>query len=247
MLAGYRFQPGWLPSLATVVLVAVFAGLGAWQLDRAAQKRDIQQRFEVRSRLPPVDLNDAQPDPETWDFRRSTGRGVYETAYQIFLDNKVYQGVAGYHVLTPLRLTGSQQRILVNRGWVSWGADRRQLPRIPAASGEVVVVGRLRTPQTGYFTLESEAPSTLVSVWQGLDLARYAVLAGIPVLPVVLELAPEARDPANLVRSWPVYRDAWIARHHGYAVQWFALAVALVVIYLAVNIRRPGAGGRRGA
>lgn len=245
MLSGYRFQPRWVPSLVTAALLTAFVGLGLWQLDRAAQKREIQERFEQQTRMPPVELDGGRLDPQAWDFRRVSVRGEYESGYQILLDNKIYRGQAGYHVLTPLRISGSQQRILVNRGWVSWGADRRRLPEAPAASGEVVLSGRLRMPQTGYFTLEKQLPTALGSVWQGLDLAHYAEVAGIPVLPVILELAPAAEDPAGLVRSWPEYRDSWIARHHGYALQWFSLAAALVVIYLAVNIRRPGAGDRR--
>ncbi|MDH3637449.1 MAG: SURF1 family protein [Gammaproteobacteria bacterium] len=245
MLTGYRFQPRLAPSVLTGVLLGAFVALGFWQLDRAGEKREIQARFEARARMPPVELSGARLEPEAWDFREVTVRGEYENEYQVFLDNKVYRAQAGYHVLTPLRITGSQMRILVNRGWVAWGTDRRQLPEVPVVSGEVSLGGRLRKPQTGSFTLEKQAPTAFVPVWQELELGRYAEVAGIPVLPMVLQLAPEAADRAGLVRSWPQYRDTWIERHHGYALQWFALAVALVVIYFAVNIRRPGGEQRK--
>ncbi len=226
------------------LLAVVLVLLGFWQLDRADQKREIQLRVEERSQMAPVSLTGTPLEPEQWDFRRAVVTGEYEGRGQVFLDNRVFRGRAGYHVLTPLKIDGSEMRVLINRGWVAWGPDRGQLPEAPAAAGKVHLTGRLRRPQTGFFTLQKQAPDEPAGVWQTLDLERYRTLLGTPVLLLVLELDPNAADAAGLVRRWPEYRDDWIARHEGYAFQWFSLAVALVAIYLIVTLRRRSAGRR---
>jgi surfeit locus 1 family protein len=238
-MAKYRFKPKGVPTLAVLLLLPLLISLGFWQLNRAHEKLTIQRAFLERGSAEPVALGNELLDPTQHHFRRAEAHGVFEPQFQILLDNRVHRGRAGYHVLTPLRVDGSNTRILVDRGWISWGDDRQRLPEIDTPTTRLRVTGRLIRPHDTYFTLQDDSALTGVgTVWQNLDLDRYRKLVGVPMQPLVLNL--DAGDPqvGGFVREWPTYHDAWIDRHRGYAFQWFSLAAALVIIYIVVNIRR---------
>ena len=124
-----------------VAFGALFASLGTWQLRRAEDSRATLARFaagedEAALTTPPRTLEAAR-------FRRLEVHGELVAAPQFLLDNRLHEGVAGYHVLTALRVPGSRERLLVNRGWVSSGGDRSVLPDVAVAGGTRRVVGRL--------------------------------------------------------------------------------------------------------
>lgn len=228
----------WTRLAATVVLLALIT-LGFWQLERAAEKQRLQDLYNARAELSPKGPEHLTQRPESLDHFRISVTGQYDQRYQILLDNKVHQGQAGYHVLTPLLLEHGVSAVLVNRGWVPWGPSREKLPEALAPAGEVVVAGRLRVPSAVGFTLGSSASSTngWQVLWQSLDLKRYQGLAPFEVYPVIIRLNPDS-EAGGFVRDWPDYSDSWVARHRGYAFQWFALALALVIVLVALNLRR---------
>lgn len=242
MLTGYRFRPGWLTTLVFAVLLPILIGLGFWQLERAAVKTEIRDTYTARGRMDPVDVNRQALDPGGMDYRRATARGRYRGDLTIYLDNKVLDGVPGYEVLTPLDIAADsdgERFILVNRGWVPWGESRRTLPEIDTPPGALELSGRLRAPARDYFTLADETDTgEFQPLWQNLDLERYERVAGLPVSPLVLELDPGEQGAGGFVRRWRDYDDAWIDRHKAYAVQWFALALTLVVLYVALNMTK---------
>lgn len=239
MLTAYRFRPGVATTVAVVLLLPLLVGLGFWQLDRADEKTAIRDRYRERSEMPPVDVAGTSLSAEVMDFRRATVSGRYQPDWTIFLDNKVLDGTPGYEVLTPLAIDGSRRFILVNRGWVPWGETRRALPAIETPGGAVELAGRLREPPQDYFTLEDEAAiSEFRPRWQNLDLDRYERVTGLSLGPLVLQLDPASKEGGGFVRRWPEYQDDWIDRHKAYAVQWFALALTLAVLYVVLNLKR---------
>jgi len=228
------------PSLALTVLVAVllpiFLFLGWWQLQRAAEKSQLQAHYDALARDEPVWIGRIPESAEALRFHRVRVRGVYEPRFQILLDNRVHQGQAGYHVVTPLKIEGSDMRVLVNRGWVPIGASRATPPRIDTPSGTVDVLG--------VATLPSELPLKLVAppgagtwqlVWPYLDLDRYRAATGLRVQPVVVLLDPQS-GAGGFDRHW-ARLDAGIAVHQGYAFQWFAMALALLAVYVYLGVR----------
>lgn len=242
MLTGYRFRPGWITTLVFAMLLPVLIGLGMWQLDRAAEKAALRDRYMERGRMAAVDVTRQVLDAARMDFRRAEARGRYRGDLTIYLDNKVLDGVPGYEIVTPLETpapAGAGRRlILVNRGWVPWGESRQSLPEIDTPPGVIEVSGRLRAPAQDYFTLADESDTGFQPLWQNLDLERYERVAGVPVSPLVLELGPESQGAGGFVRRWRGYDDTWIDRHKAYAVQWFALALTLVVLYVVLNMVR---------
>ena len=238
----YHFRASLWPTLATLVLLPCLTWLGFWQLDKAQQKRTLQAEYDAR-------IDDASPvtfGGEPWSaqamrFRRVQLTGYYDTAHQVLLDNRVHQGVAGYHVITPLHLRGSNQRVLVNRGWIAMGVDRQHPPRIDTPADAQEIHGIAVVPSEKYFTLADPGPVSgpWQTVWQNMDMERYRHAVPFPVQPVVVLL--DSTSPAGgFVRVW-ARLDAGIATHEAYAFQWFSLAVAVLGVYILVNFRRdPG-------
>lgn len=238
-LGRYEFRPGLWPSLIVTALLVLLIGLGFWQLDRAEQKRALLQGFKDRPAEAAIRLHAGlEPRPE-WRYRQTYARGTYDAAHQFLLDNRVHQGRAGYYILTPLRLANSDSMVLVNRGWVPQGRTRADLPELPVKSqGTVTVEGVIDFPAKNAFTLgEGEDRA---SGWpKVLQRVRYDLQASqlnSELLPLVVLLNPD--QPDGFVREWTPIRTFGPARHIGYAVQWFALAVALVILFFW-SVKRP--------
>lgn len=234
----FQWQAGLWPTLATAVLIPLLVGLGFWQLDRAGQKQALQSEYDRGQERAPTRLLPVLESAESLRFHKVIARGRYEPEYQILIDNRVHQGQAGYHVLTPLRIEDGEVRVLVNRGWIALGAGRAQLPRIDTPNTVVEVEGIATVPHSGGFHLGSARPpgAGWQPLWQYLDISEYAQQLPFPLQPVVILLDP-ASTAGGFVRQW-ARLDTGIATHHGYAFTWFSLAVALAAIYILVNTRK---------
>jgi surfeit locus 1 family protein len=234
----YQFRPQLLPTLAAVLLIAVMIKLGFWQYGKAEQKRALQETLDARLTEAPVGLPARVEDAEAWRYRRVQGRGVYDARYQILLDNQVDGGRAGYHVITPFRAAGSETLVLVDRGWIPTG-DRSRLPEVETPQGEVEMQGSVWVPSTKYYELAAPTASTAwQTLWQNMDMTRYARSVPHPVLPFVVRLDPAAAH--GFVRNWPRPAER-IETHIGYAWQWWGFSATLALIWLFVNFRRRSA------
>ncbi len=235
---------GMLLLVVAASLLVLLIKLGFWQLDRAAEKAAIAADFEARATEPPVALEGRIVEPERYEYYRARVSGLYEPEYQVLIDNAVLDGRPGYRVITPLKIAGTPMRVLVDRGWIPWPADRSLTPEAPAPAGEVHVEGMLKHPAEDYYTLEKAPPQRGQRVWQNLDMAHYRALHGFPLQPLIVVMSPTVDDAGGFERRRPDFSDDWIARHRGYAATWFGLAIVLVV-GVGVLIRRRGHGDDR--
>ncbi len=228
----------WIPLLAAVVAIAVFVSAGNWQGRRMEEKERLRAQYEAAVREAPVPLPSpgAGADWVPWRYRPVRLEGEYDTAREIYIDNRVHAGRAGYHVVTPLRL-GDGRVVLVNRGWVPQGPTRAELPRASAPAGRVVVDGRINLPSAGYLEFDRQPPAG--RLWQNLDPVRFAAATGIAVPPIVVEEMARAGDAGALVRAWPA-PDFGVDKHRGYRMQWYALAAltAALCIFFLLRCRR---------
>jgi surfeit locus 1 family protein len=239
-----RRRPAWLPTLATVLLLPLLVGLGLWQLDRAAQKRALQADFAAADE--PLTLQtaaDVRGLDDLRRFRTVSVRGRYLAAPQLLQDSMVHEGAAGYHVLTPLA-TEAGPVVMVNRGWVAQDYGGA-LPDVAVAEGARLVTGRVASlPRPAIAvgeTATGEGWPRIVHFPQPADLPALLAgeLSGRELVEPVLLLDPDAPD--GYVRAWQP-TGTGPERHLAYALQWFAFAATLVVIWLVMFIRR-----RRGA
>jgi surfeit locus 1 family protein len=236
-LGPYRFRPSRWPTLVVLLLLPVLISLGLWQLDRAEQKRAWLAATEAGRQREPLDLNAVQPAYDAVAHRRTVVRGRYDSSRQVLLDNQVRDRQTGYLVLTPLRLAGTDLAVLVDRGWIPSPADRSQLPNVGLAAAAVTLRGVVdRGPSVGIKMGEAAAGSGWPLRMQYLDYDRLRRELPYPLLPYLIRLDPG--EPHGYRRDWQPVDEMGPATHIGYAVQWFGLALALVVIYLVVNIER---------
>ncbi len=117
----FRFR--WGPALLLALPISLFVALGIWQLDRAEQKREQARVLSERVGMPPFELVGPVADPDALRFRTLLARGTFESDGQILIENRRQANRTGFHVITPLRIEGTDLRVLVNRGWIPAAAD----------------------------------------------------------------------------------------------------------------------------
>jgi hypothetical protein len=139
--------PGWLPTLAAVIGLAVTLSAAYWQFGRAAYKEQLQHEFRLRQEAPPVVVETANALPDTEiALRKVTVTGRYLAEHTIYLDNRLRDGIAGYEVVTPLSTGTAAAVVLVNRGWIRAAAERNVLPQVDTPAGPVTVTGTAVVP-----------------------------------------------------------------------------------------------------
>jgi len=221
---------------AAAVTVAATASLGLWQLDRAAQKTALQTAIAERRNLPPwgpADLTGAT-DPREGIHRPVRLSGRWVAGATVFLENRQMEGRVGFFVLTPMRIDGSDRAVLVQRGWVPRDfQDRLRVPAVPTPETPVTIEGRLATPPGQLYAFGEPSTGT---IRQNVDLAAFALETGLPLLPVSVLQTGDTGE--NLLRQWP-QPAVDVARHHGYAFQWFALCALVAGLYLWFQIIQP--------
>jgi surfeit locus 1 family protein len=229
--------------LGVAVAVAAFSRLGVWQLDRAAQKTHLAQSVHERAQMPPLAADRLAQEPRAVEaqlHRRVALSGRWLAQHTVALDNRPLHGRAGFIIVTPLLLPAGDA-VLVQRGWAPRDAqDRARLPTFDTPAGEVRVEGRIAPWPSHRLEL---APAEAGPIRQNLDAAQVAHEAGVALRPLSLLQfdGPDARDA--LVREWPVpSHDVW--KHHGYALQWFALGALSAGLAVWYRLIRPRLGQR---
>lgn len=144
-------------TLATILVISATVSLGRWQLSRAAQKEALQAGIDAQKLLPPIEqdaflaLGDAKRAPSEGPglndlmYRPVKLRGLWLAPQTVYLDNRQMNGLQGFYVLTPFAIEGSEQTVMVQRGWVQRNFnDRTQLAPIETPAGLVEVTGLVR-------------------------------------------------------------------------------------------------------
>jgi len=227
-----RFRPRLVPGIAAAGFIALTLALGHWQTRRAEEKIELGLRLDAAEREPVLSVPVVLADASAFDHRRVSARGTFVARATLFLDNKVLNGIAGYHVLTPLRLEGSQFHVLVNRGWIAAG-ERSVLPEISTPAGAQSIEGIALTPSRRFLELAPEASSG--SRLQNLILEREEKRLGLKLQPFVIEQTSGA--PNGLSRQW-ARPDTGVDRHRVYALQWYSFAALAALLYVVLGFKR---------
>jgi surfeit locus 1 family protein len=235
----YTIKFAKLPILIFLCLLVLLLSLGSWQMNRAEQKREFlqqQQRAEVSGSL---QLSTAMKDSDIARYQKLTVAGHYDKTQQFLIDNQINEGKAGYFVLTPFMLQDQQKAILVNRGWIAANPNRTQLPdvTIPVA-GITTITGRANHfPSVGIKMAGAEIPTdSTPSVVQVVDSLVLAKKLGYPLFTVQLEL--DATQPHGFKRDWHITTLMPPEQHIAYALQWFALAATLTILFIVFSVKK---------
>jgi surfeit locus 1 family protein len=225
----------------TATAIVGFLLLGRWQWHRAEEKRVLQAAFAAGMATPATALG-----PRSLAglprYAHVEVHGSYDSAHQFLLDNISRDGRAGYEVLTPLLLDDGRTA-LVNRGWLPQpDGDRRRLPEIAqldAGANAPSVLTRVdELPVSGLAS--GRAPPAMGGAWPKLtsfpSAADLAAALGRPVEPRQLLL--DATEALGYRRDWqPASAGFGPERHMAYAIQWWSLALLVLVIYVYMQVR----------
>ena len=232
-MARYRFRTSLWPTLAAIAGVVATVALGNWQLGRGHEKAALAQRIDTASHDAPIGLTGAEVRADDVVWRRVEASGRFEPKYAVLIDNRIVRGAVGYYVVMPLKIEGSERYVLVNRGWVAGTGSRGTLPQIATPAQTVGITGLATAPSKRYLELSTKTVEG--NVWQNLTLERYRATVPIALQPVVIQQESKLDD--GLVREWSA-PDLGIDKHYAYAFQWFVMAAAIVIIYIACNVRK---------
>jgi surfeit locus 1 family protein len=227
------FKPSIKLTLLLLALALVFARMGQWQLERKSEKQLLFQQFD---QAPVLSIEDALARDTL--FARVEVPGRYDPVRHILLDNKVLDGRAGVHVLTPFVMNDSRE-ILVNRGWLPIPPDRRSLPEVVTDGGLQTISGVLVKPSEGGPRV-GDADVLVLNNWPQLvtylDIGAVGSALQVPLVPWLLQLDPDEVSGFQ-GRQWkPAVMGPEV--HGAYAVQWFGLSLASFIIWIVLGVRR---------
>jgi surfeit locus 1 family protein len=235
----YQFKPSLLGFIVLMACVALFVKLGAWQYQKAQQKITFQTQLDQSMTAKVGQLPIRIQHLESLRYKQVKFFGSYDASHQIYLDNQVNGEVAGYHIITPVKIKAINAYVLVNRGWVAAKDRHDDLPIIDTPEMEQEFAGQIWIPSSKFFTLESkvkERTNDWKKIWQNLDLKAYQSSVSFKVLPYIVKLNPDS-TANGFARNWPRPDDR-SSMHLGYAYQWFGFAVASCLIYLFVSFKK---------
>ena len=238
MILTRLFSRRWLPTTLLVILaVGVMIRLGIWQLDRLQQRRAFNARVEAQIAQPALDLNasTARKDLASMEYRKVFVKGEYIPSGEVALRNQAWQNEIGVHLITPLKISGTDQVVLVDRGWISYDDFSSGDWSKFAEPGTVEVHGVIRDTQQkprfsfGLFSNPSAGQGSL-PVWSFIDIPAISENISVPLLPVYVQQAPDPAWTGLPYRSQPDL-ELTEGPHMGYALQWFSFAALLAFGY----------------
>lgn len=229
--------------LAAALLVSLLtARLGWWQLDRAAQKTQLQQAMDQQRARPTLLLPDIAfgtgDDPAAFVHRAVRLQGRWLPEHTVYLDNRQMKGRTGFYAVTPLLLEDGTA-VLVQRGWMPRDQlDRTRLQDAPLPQGLVWVQGRLAASLSRAYEISPDAGVGLIR--QNLDVPQFAQATRLRLrpLPVLQENSPDAPADDGLQRQWSAPATG-VEKNHGYAFQWFALSALSAGLWLWFEVLQP--------
>ncbi len=233
-----QFSPTLVPTLIMLIVFPLFIALGIWQLNRAGEKRQIDQGIHAAQKMAALNLNSKGKSSLTdLVYQKASLSGHYDQQHQFLLDNRTHRGKPGYHVLTPLLLSNQEKptAVLVDRGWIPYSGTRDNIPNIQVDNKTRTLLGTIKKPAKsivlGKNPIEASKPNYPLLI-QSIALDKLAKMLDVSFLPVIIELDKNQKD--GFVRDWQPYYGS-VARHNAYALQWFAMAAILLFLYFKLN------------
>jgi surfeit locus 1 family protein len=238
MRISFRFRP--IPFVATVLLVAAGVSLGQWQDRRAAQKIGLQHKLAERAAGAPLLLAPtlAPRDIAALEYRHVKVTGQFVAGWPLYLNNRPQDGRAGFYLVMPLKIEGSDTHVLVERGWLPRSSgDATRLPPYATPGGTITVDGIVKAGAGHVMQLGTPEPVRPGAIVQNVDPAQFAQASGLKLEPFFIEQSGPAAAVDGLVRDWPA-PSLGVEKHQGYAVQWYALATMALLFFVITGFSR---------
>ena len=236
----------WWPATILILLgMAGLAQLGFWQLDRLEWRRGMNTQTLARLNASPVAVTDNTVWEDDWHDRQAVARGVFDYRNQIGVKNRFYKEEAGIHLLTPMRLEGSDQILMVDRGWIPQAWVSGDWSQYDEGEGLVEVRGLLQDANP-------HPPGTEVDTMPGgllhrEDLELLSRVLELDVAPMFLLQQPAEETSQDWPRRQPKDLHLSEGNHLSYAIQWFLFSLILgagYVLMVRKRTHRPVEGER---
>ena len=207
-----------------IVAVLILVSLGTWQFARGMHKAELEKKMDMFA----DSTMDLQTAPEDWNdlnYREVGLTGKPQTARTMLLDNRIYQGQVGYEVIVPFVLQDQSAIVLLNRGWVS--REQANILENGTIFEDMKIAGQLYLPKTGMKLVDTIlVKDRWPRVIAYLDIPDLSEELGVSLAPPVVVL--DSNSDFAFQKIWQPYIMSPI-RHYGYAVQWWGLALVLLV------------------
>lgn len=226
-----QFEFDWKTSVLILLLLPLLVSLGFWQLDRADEKAQLQALFDERQASPPISIG-LLNEGDDLRYQPVKLTGEFVNGKSLFLDNRIYRGKFGYEVVTPFKVSNSNMTVLVNRGWVKGDISRRSLPSVDAIDAGVEIVAQVYVPQGEMLVLEKLTVTGWPKVMQSLNIEALASGFDTTLFPFSVRLSENS--VGFLASNWSVV-NLRPDKHVGYAFQWFAMSITLLIIGFLTN------------
>jgi surfeit locus 1 family protein len=234
MRISFRFRP--IPFVATVLLVALGVSLGNWQERRAAEKIALQHKLGERAAAEALTIGADLMAAGPLEYRRVKVTGQFVDGYPVYLNNRPQDGRAGFYLVMPLKIAGSDTHVLVARGWLPRNsAEAARIAPYATPPGTVTIDGIAKASVGHVMQLGTPEPVKPGAIVQNIDPAQFARASGLKLQPFFIEQGGPAAD--GLVRNWPA-PSLGVEKHQGYAFQWYALAVMALLFFVMTGFRR---------
>ncbi len=235
MAEKFAFKLQWKITLFTALFLPVLISLGFWQLSRAKEKETLQQSWLDEQAQPAVHYRELLDVEHT--YRRVYLQGQYDSEHHWLVENKILAGKLGYNVVSPFK-SDLGDWLLVNRGWVAASAYREDDPSVTTPAQKIRLTGTLIKPSDSRFI---EHKPELMANWP-----HRLLEIDFPLMTEQLQqnlehklILIDADSPGAMSVQWqPVNMSA--EKHRGYALQWFAMAFALLVLWFVTNTNMLG-------
>jgi surfeit locus 1 family protein len=226
-----KFNPGKRITIFFVFFAFLFFSLGLWQIERGQSKTNLLDDFEKKILEKPSYINQKS---QKWD--RVYVEGKWDGSKQILIDNVISRGIAGYKVLTPLRMKETDQLILVDRGWIKQNTYRDQLPDIKLIQIDEVVSGILEIPELGLVLSDDLVSKEWPKISQTKNLGVIKNEYDENIFPMILLADPTLKNSLEYIKITPTNMTP--IKHYGYSAQWFLMFLVLCLMYVWYGYKR---------
>ncbi len=226
-----KFNPGVRITIFFIIFAVVFFSLGIWQIERGQTKTQIMSEFENKLTKEPIYLN---AESKKWD--RVLVSGKWENKKQLLIDNVIHQGIAGYKVLTPLRVDETNKLILVDRGWIKQNKFRDQLPDIQIPDNFESVIGTLEQPELGLVLSDELISNSWPKISQTKNVEVISKAYTEEIFPMILLADPLLKNSLEYIKITPTNMTP--IKHYGYSSQWFLMFIVLCFMYIWYGLSR---------
>ncbi len=222
--------------LKILIFAIIFApltfSLGVWQVNRANEKIEILENYDKLLLSAPLALDN---DHKNWQPVKTSG--TFED-FIIYEDNAILDGKAGYKIYHLFK-NSDNSYIFIHRGFVERNKIKNNLPEVEVPEGIKNLEGKvLKRTNNAFIQNIQESDSRII---QEFDLSylkeRHSLLKNKEIYEYLFNLQAENEMKFSAIEK-PVNMSS--SKHIGYAIQWFGLCAALIILTIYAYRRKDG-------